>query len=281
MENAQLGDLVEFQGLQSAAYLNGTKGNLVEFIGNEQRWAVRRQHGGKPVKAKPKNLKLLTQPTSSSTVSSVEPLPNMPPPLFGLPPLKDEWGLICKESDVPDSWRRVAEDADTPEAAEKAVFLAMHNNIEHYEARAFPCLFPMGTGYFGLKRRVDVRYEDYVDHCLRQYTGAFRNNALWLDFTVSRAAALRIATSLPPMYKEKQENEEEPTLEDYNLTMLSQFTKAFPRKSFCLRYLLGDETFFGLAQLIMHGMTQEQRADVFTHGMTAEDRAHYKRELNL
>ena len=54
-----IGDLVEFQGLQSAAYLNGTKGNLVEFIDNEHRWAVRLQHGGKPVKAKPKTLKLL------------------------------------------------------------------------------------------------------------------------------------------------------------------------------------------------------------------------------
>ena len=39
-DKARPGDLVEVQGLQSAAYLNGTKGYLVEFINNEQQWAV-------------------------------------------------------------------------------------------------------------------------------------------------------------------------------------------------------------------------------------------------
>jgi hypothetical protein len=68
---ARPGDVVEFQGLQSAAYLNGTKGYLVEFINNEQQWVVLRHHGGKSVKAKPQNLKLLTQ-TASTEVTHQE-----------------------------------------------------------------------------------------------------------------------------------------------------------------------------------------------------------------
>jgi len=70
-DKARPGDLVEFQGLQSAAYLNGTKGYLVEFINNEQQWAVLRFQGGKSVKAKPQNLKLLTQ-TASTEITHQE-----------------------------------------------------------------------------------------------------------------------------------------------------------------------------------------------------------------
>ena len=69
-DKARPGDLVEFQGLQSAAYLNGTKGYLVEFINNEQQWAVLRFQGGKSVKAKPQNLKLLSQTTVAASSSS-------------------------------------------------------------------------------------------------------------------------------------------------------------------------------------------------------------------
>jgi len=70
-DKARPGDLIEFQGLQSAAYLNGTKGYLVEFNNNEQQWAVLRFQGGKSVKAKPQNLKLLTQ-TASTEITHQE-----------------------------------------------------------------------------------------------------------------------------------------------------------------------------------------------------------------
>eukprot|EP00985_Skeletonema_marinoi_P014378 scaffold7278_cov147-Skeletonema_marinoi.AAC.7 len=40
MENAKPGQAVELHGLQGAAHLNGTRGHLVRFLREEQRWVV-------------------------------------------------------------------------------------------------------------------------------------------------------------------------------------------------------------------------------------------------
>lgn len=190
----------------------------------------------------------------------------VPSPLFGLPPVKDEWGLTdlsaYKDSSL-NSFKQAAFRSSTPEAAEKAVFLALHEGKVGYEPMTFPWLFPMGTGHFAQNRRTGLRFEEHVRHLLRQSTGVFLEDEMWLDFAVSRAAILRYATGLPPMYKEEQENGGKGTkLEDTHTTILNQFMKAFPKKAFSIRYLLGDEEFHGLAMIIMFQFTPEQRAEV-------------------
>jgi len=61
MEGAQPGHTVEFQGLQGAAHLNGTRGTLVRFHSRGDaagRWAVRCDLDNACVNAKPENLRL-------------------------------------------------------------------------------------------------------------------------------------------------------------------------------------------------------------------------------
>ena len=119
------------------------------------------------------------------------------------------------------------------------------------------------VGHFAERRRTDVRFEEYARHLLRLSTGTFLQDETWLDFVVSRAAIIRAATGLPPLHKAAQELGGGEELDSSHAIMLIQFTKAFPKKSFSFRYLLGDKEFYGLAMLIMHQMTAEQRADVF------------------
>lgn len=193
----------------------------------------------------------------------------MPPPLFGLPSVKDEWGLTdmshLKQSSL-ESFEIVAARANTPEAAEKAVFLAIHEGNVGFEAMAFPWLFPFGTGHFAQERRVDVRLEEYVLHLLEQFSGAYLEDEEWLDFVVSRAAILRFATGLPPIYKEEQEKGGRGMeLDASRVVMMKQFIKAFPKESFCVRYLVGDDEFSNLAMLVMYKMTAEERAEVLKH----------------
>jgi hypothetical protein len=57
MDDARPGHEVEFHGLQAAAYLNGTRGRLIKFLKDPQRWAVRCQIDQKKVSVKPENLK--------------------------------------------------------------------------------------------------------------------------------------------------------------------------------------------------------------------------------
>lgn len=57
MDSAKPGHSVEFRGLKRAVRLNGTRGRLVEFLKNEQRWAVRCHDDHEIVNAKPANLK--------------------------------------------------------------------------------------------------------------------------------------------------------------------------------------------------------------------------------
>eukprot|EP00984_Skeletonema_dohrnii_P009028 scaffold3387_cov122-Skeletonema_dohrnii-CCMP3373.AAC.2 len=58
MENAKPGQAVELHGLQGAAHLNGTRGHLVRFLRDEQRWVVSCEGDDyKVVNVKPANLK--------------------------------------------------------------------------------------------------------------------------------------------------------------------------------------------------------------------------------
>jgi hypothetical protein len=62
MENAKPGHEVEFQGLKSAVHLNGTRGYLVAFDKEAQRWSVRCNDDGEIVNTKPENLKRVEIP---------------------------------------------------------------------------------------------------------------------------------------------------------------------------------------------------------------------------
>lgn len=66
MEDAKPGDPVEFQDLKGAAHLNGTRGHLIRFLDDHQRWAVRVVESWKVFNAKPANLKLIKNSESSS-----------------------------------------------------------------------------------------------------------------------------------------------------------------------------------------------------------------------
>ncbi len=62
IDSALPGNKVLFQGLKSAAHLNGTEGKLLKFIESEQRWSVRCL--GAPatkVTAKPENLQIQSE----------------------------------------------------------------------------------------------------------------------------------------------------------------------------------------------------------------------------
>eukprot|EP00979_Chaetoceros_neogracilis_P004148 scaffold728_cov197-Chaetoceros_neogracile.AAC.2 len=74
MENAAIGDLVEFHGLNGAAHLNGTTGNLGKFNEIEQRWAVRCDDTFDIVQAKPTNLLLLKRSDAPTLYSMTNPI---------------------------------------------------------------------------------------------------------------------------------------------------------------------------------------------------------------
>lgn len=181
----------------------------------------------------------------------------MPPPLFGLPPIRDYWGLTdmsalgINESKI-DHFQRLAARAQSPEEAEKTIYLLCAGGAEK-EAMEFPWLFPSGTGHFAQKRRVDVRFEDYVRHMLRLRSGAFLRDQKWLQFAVKIAAVLRYCTGLPPIYKEEQDRGETRfEMDDSQIQMLKNFREELPELSFCYRYLVGDDEFCALATLCLH-----------------------------
>lgn len=265
------GTKVRITGLVKAPQHNGKIGFVSNKTAQDGRVGVKLLTGGTTLALKAQNLEVMEVPSDDvHDVSSIEALSAMmPPPLFGLPRLKDKWGLTdlskLKESSL-SSFKDLARAASTPEAAEKAVFLAVHQGQAGYEPMAFPWLFPMGTGHFAQEsRRVDVRFEEYVGHLLRQSSGAFLNDEMWIDFAVTMAAILRASTELPPMYKEEQDKGDEGVelMDPSDATTLSQFVKAFPKKSFCIRYLLGDKVFYGIAMIIIYQMTADQREEVF------------------
>jgi len=69
MENAKPGQAVELHGLQGAAHLNGTRGHLVRFLREEQRWVVSCEGNDyKVVNVKPANLKR-AEPEKECTLS--------------------------------------------------------------------------------------------------------------------------------------------------------------------------------------------------------------------
>ena len=77
MERARPGHTVEFQGLQAATHLNGTRGTLSDFRRNLGRWSVRCDGvDRKMVTAKPENLKLIAENTRTAE-SAMRSFPGM------------------------------------------------------------------------------------------------------------------------------------------------------------------------------------------------------------
>jgi hypothetical protein len=238
------------------------------------------------VTIKPDNLTLVFSSQSSSSSSppqSPSPSPSSPPPSLTtnktsaqppggggrrdttvLPPLKDEWNLtdlskINKKTMA--KFRDMAANADTIEAAERAVFIAANQGQEGYEGMAFLCLFPYGTGLFAEKRPHPVRLEEYVNHLFKHRFGLqFLKDTKWLMFMTNRAAILRAATEKPPMY-EYQQNEEQEEEEEHDpkeMEILKLFAKLDPMRTFCFRYLVGDQTACFLARLCIHDMKTQK-----------------------
>lgn len=74
--------------------------------------------------------------------------------------------------------------------------------------------------------------------CLRQHTGQFLKDKLWIEFT-KRAAILREATGRPPLYREEEESEQDDSnnpkmLDSEDTKQLNLFCKIEPLKSVLL-----------------------------------------------
>ena len=168
--------------------------------------------------------------------------------LYGLPPLRDECELsflIARAYDESalEKFRRLSERADTPEDAERAVFIEMHGGNVYYEMHAFPTLFFSGSGYFAMERRTPVRYDEFINWALRQYSGVFLKDDLWVQESMFHAAILRQVTGRQPAFQSSGDGR---ALNPSTLARVERFMEADPQKAWHLRFLVGDEEFCGL-----------------------------------
>ena len=239
---------MQFTGLKTAPQLNGTYGTLVKFHKagpSAGRWGVRKDADGELIAVKPENLEIIVGALFDPTAGS-------------LPSLTDKWNITDTSKILSEKMlkrcRQISADAKTIEQAEKEIYICVNHGNENFEGMAFPLLFPFGTGLFGQRRPVDVRFEDYVRHLLRQYSGNFIKADDWISFVASRAAILRAVTKRPPIWKSKPQN-----LEPRHVKVFNLLKEIDERKAFCFQYLLGDAEAAGLAELYLHDLYQAQK----------------------
>jgi hypothetical protein len=244
----QAGLCVQFQGLKSAPELNGTYGTLIKFHKKEGRWAVRKDEkeedddessSKKTIAAKPENLGIATKDAFVSTTT------------LGLDPLVDKWKFTDSSNFSAafiNKCRTISAAAQSIAEAEQKIYVHVNGGDKAAEAMAFPTLFMFGSGMFGQDRPRSVRFEAYLHHLLRQYTGQFLKHDGWLQFMTKHAAIFRAITKRPPMWKDKLDR----ALDARDIAALQTLTKTEETKAFCFRYLVGDKEAATLAIMYMH-----------------------------
>jgi hypothetical protein len=247
----QAGICVQFQGLKSAPDLNGTYGTLIKYNKKEGRWAVRKDDdddddddsesssSSKTIAVKPENLGIVKEDVSANTTTP------------GLDPLEDKWNLT-DTSNISDhtmkTCRNISAAAQTIADAEHKIYVHVNGGNKALEGTLFPTLFPFGSGMYGQDRGVNVRFEAYLRHLLRQYTGQFLKHNGWIQFVTKRAAMLRAITKRPAAWKVQTPE----ILDPRDIAALQTLAKIDATKAFCFRFLVGDKEAATLAIMFMH-----------------------------
>ena len=97
MENSKAGHTVKFQGLKAASHLNGTRGTLVKFLPQEQRWKVRCDIDNNVVNVKPPNVVRIKirSPSTKKTTKAVKATIQQP---------LDVVGMLCHHGSTPENF---------------------------------------------------------------------------------------------------------------------------------------------------------------------------------
>lgn len=117
---------------------------------------------------------------------------------------------------------------------------------------AFPTLFPFGKGSYG-SLGTDIRFQRYVMHLLRQFTGNFLKHTGWLAYVVRITALIRAVRG-----------EERPRSEltgERDIASFKDFMESLPQTAFFFRYLVGDSDAYNLMVMYIDDMQKELERD--------------------
>lgn len=178
----------------------------------------------------------------------------IPIPIDHLPPLQDQWGISVPKILAESAIEELKQSCQGIPAhkADMLIYMACNKGIANYETMAFPWLYPMGKGHFGMfASRQDADYPSFkkhINYLLHHFVGSFLKDDMWHDYVVQVMANIR---AIRGDDREEGIATKQPNQEAIETMVLANCVS--PKKVFTYRYLVGDYNAHELCYVFMMG----------------------------